>query len=453
MSGRRGTLRRTVTGQSRSSTEKDPPARLDVLIVGLNFPPEPTGIAPYTAGTARFLVEAGHRVRVITGVPHYPQWRRSPGFEGWRTHETIGGIEVLRVAHPVPPRGNSRERIFMELAFAAHASSIRGRSPDVALAVSPSLLSIAGALRQKMFHGTPVGVIVHDLYGRAIAEAGALRGRGVRLAEILERSLLRRADGVVAIHDQFRDSLVSLGVEPTRISTIRNWSHIGSPTVEPRVMRRELGWAEDEIIALHAGNIGRKQGLENLAEAARLAERAGAPVRFVLLGSGNERDGLVDMARGLSCLDVIDPLPDGAFESALGAADVLVLNERAEVAEMCVPSKLTSYFAAGRPVLAATSAWSAATAEVIASGGGVCVPPGNPQAVVDGVLALSRNSIGARRMGERGRMYADAVLSEDAARTAYVAWVESLAGRVPPTPPSAMRAEDRLSTPLEQPGA
>jgi colanic acid biosynthesis glycosyl transferase WcaI len=47
-----------------------------VLVVGLNFPPEPAGIAPYTGGLASALSASGVDVSVITTFPHYPAWSR-----------------------------------------------------------------------------------------------------------------------------------------------------------------------------------------------------------------------------------------------------------------------------------------------------------------------------------------------------------------------------------------
>ena len=299
--------------------------------------------------------------------------------------------------------------------------------------MSPALLGVAAALRRRATRGAAVGVVVQDLYSRAAVEAGSLSRSEAIATRLLERRLLRAADGVVAIHESFRRSLVELGVDDSRITLIRNWTHTGAATQAPADVRRALGWRDDEIVAVHAGNLGAKQGLENVVDAARLAERRSLSVRFVLLGDGHQREHLRQLGRGLSTLQFVDPLPDGVFESALAAADVLVLNERPEIAEMCVPSKLTSYFAAGRPVVAATSPRSAATVEVRASGGGVCVAPGSPGALLDAVVAIGGDGEAAVALGAQGQLFADTALAESAARRAYVEWVERLAGR-PATP-------------------
>ena len=62
------------------------------------------------------------------------------------------------------------------------------------------------------------------------------------------------------------------------------------------------------------------------------------------------------------------------------ASDVLLVNQRASVTNMSLPSKLTSYFASGRPVIAAVSADSETAWEIEASGAGLVVPPADPPA-------------------------------------------------------------------------
>lgn len=410
-----------------------PQSRLRVTVLGLNYAPEPTGIAPYTTGLARFLADAGHDVHVVTGLPHYPRWRVEPGYTGRLIEERDGDVRITRVAHPVPSNPVGPGRVAMEATFAARAARVvtsRPTAPDVVIAVSPALLSVAAAARLRRPGRTALGVVPQDLYGHALAETKLGSGRAAATAAALERRLLTQADGVVAIHQRFRASLAALGVDDDRITTIRNWTHVPTVTRRPAdlaAVRRELGWRDGEIIALHAGNMGAKQGLENVVEAARRADLDGAPVRFVLLGHGSRRDHLQAVAHGVRRLQFLDPLPTERFTDALAAADVLVLNEAAGVAEMCVPSKLTSYFAAGRPVVAATNPLSAASAEITASRAGTTVAPGDPRALLDAVVDLRLQPDDAEAMGLRGQLFAHDVLHVDAARQAYVGWVEGLA--------------------------
>jgi glycosyltransferase involved in cell wall biosynthesis len=169
------------------------------------------------------------------------------------------------------------------------------------------------------------------------------------------------------------------------------------------------------VLAVHTGNMGVKQGLENLVDAARVADERRSPVHFVLVGNGGERRKLMERARGITRLSFIDPLDEGDYRFALCAADVLLVNEKPGVSAMAVPSKLTSYFDAGRPVVAATDPDGITASEINASGAGTVVPAGDPHALVDAVLEIVADTEAVARYSCNGRRYRAAVLEESVA--------------------------------------
>lgn len=401
-------------------------SRLDVLVVSFYYAPDHTGVAPYSAAMAAGLAARGHRVRAIVGYPHYPQWRIVEGYAGLRRHELIDGVDVTRVRHPVPRNSTGAGRIVMETVFAAHAALVRGRRPDVVVVVSPSLPSVATALCWQRPGETAVGVVVQDIYCRALIETGIGGGRGAGPLARAEGGLLSRADGVAVIHDVFADVVIGLGVNSGKVTVIRNWAHISAASDDRRAVRARFGWRDDEVVALHSGNMGEKQGLDNVVDAARLADGTESPVRFVLLGDGSRRRTLEAGSAGVGRLQFIDPLPAAEYPDVLAAADVLVLNEKPGVVEMSVPSKLTSYFAAGRPVVAAVEPGSGSDREMRASGAGGCVRSGCPTDLLEAVLRLGNDPVGAAQAGVRGRAYAREALTESAALDAYEEWLHRL---------------------------
>lgn len=414
-----------------------------ILLVGLNYPPEHAGIAPYTAGLARGLARAGRDVDVITGFPYYPAWRTHESYRGllagWSRREIdpvddTTGVSVLRLRHYVPGSSTGPGRIAHEASFAVHAAlrSLRRRPrPDLVIGVSPSLLSCVAARLIARRAGCPFAVVVQDLYANAGTELGALGGRGGGALHRLESGLLCAADGVVVVHDHFRRGLVAgHGVDPDRITVIRNWTHIASTPPGPTgSVRRELGWPADRTVVLHAGNMGAKQDLVGVVRAGRLAGEQGRPVHFVLLGDGARRGEVHQAAAGVGTVSVLAPVSESRFPDVLAAADVLLVHEKPGLHTVAVPSKLTSYFAVGRPVVAATEPDSPASAEVIASGAGLVVPPGDPHALLDAVSRLGADPDGCRRMGANGRRYAGAELGAADAVRAYREWVDGLLER------------------------
>jgi glycosyltransferase involved in cell wall biosynthesis len=139
--------------------------------------------------------------------------------------------------------------------------------------------------------------------------------------------------------------------------------------------RDALGLPHDKTICLHAGNMGFKQGLENVVEAARLAVTEAPELSFVLLGDGNQRPHLEQLAHGLPNVRFMDPVPPAMFPNALHAADVLLINQRDTVTDMSLPSKLTSYLTANRPIFAAVHPDSEAARAIEELNGGVVVEP------------------------------------------------------------------------------
>lgn len=405
---------------------------MKVLVVGVNYAPEPTGIAPYTAAMAAGLAARMHRVRVITTMPHYPEWRVRDGYDRWSSTEAIGGARVDRVRHYVPSRPSGVRRLLSEVTFGVRTILSRWGRPDVVVLVSPAMFSSAIAALRARLLGIPTVVWLQDLYSVGVVETQGHDSAGAvaRLITSVESDLVSRADAVCVIHDRFAEVAQQLGARRDRVHTVRNWSHLPNASALPAVdIRPVVGWGQDEIIALHSGAMGRKQDLDNVVAAARLAAERGAPVRFVLMGGGGERVRLEAAAGGLPTLQFLDPLATGEYQAALQAADVLVVNEHPGLREMAVPSKLTSYFSSGRPIVAATDAASVTASEIDASGGGVVVRPGDPAALLDAVLALHADPQRASRLGRNGRRYREMFLTPEAALDRFTALLISVVAR------------------------
>jgi len=399
--------------------------RLRVTILGLNYTPEPTGNAPYTTNLARGLVREGTEVSVITGFPHYPQWKRYDGFTGWRSVSEDHGVRLVRLAHwiPRPPRGI--RRLLSEVTFGLRLVTTRWFGPQITVLVSPALFSSAIAmLRSRVFTKSSRVVWVQDLYSQGMTETGEGSGLAVRIAAAAERWTLASADAIVAIHPSMARRMTDqLGVPPDRVHIIANWSHVAMKDINRAVARKRLGWADDDYIVLHAGNIGRKQGLENVVEAARLAARDSSHVHFVVLGDGAERTQLEASASGCNNITFVDPLPDDEFTDALQSADALLINELPGVKEMAVPSKVTSYFAAGRPVIAAVEPNGIVADIMRQNGAGPLVQGGDPAVLLAACESLSRDPASATSGALGARAY---FLEHLSAETALTAWAELL---------------------------
>jgi colanic acid biosynthesis glycosyl transferase WcaI len=394
-----------------------------VSILSVHYPPEETGNAPYTGALAAGLSASDHRVTAYVAHPHYPEWKVRPGYGQWRSTEIIDGVTVHRLRHvvPRPPRG--LRRLLSELSFGVRLLFSRLGSDSVVIAVSPALFATAFAvLRIRLTPSRPRLVVwLQDIYTLGLVETKQGGGAAATITKFVERFVLRAADRVVAIHPRFAEYLAqNLGVESERIAVIRNWTHLRpSPVMHQRDARVALGWPTDGLLAVHTGNMGAKQGLENIVEAARLADKRCAPIRFVLVGDGSERVRLEQLAQGIDRIEFVDPLNETDYRCALAAADCLLVNELPGVATMAVPSKLTSYFDASRPILAATDPTGITAGEIEQAGAGVVVRAGNPHALLEMAVQLSEDRERAKAYGAAGRRHCRQHLTADAAIAAF----------------------------------
>lgn len=401
---------------------------LRILIISLNYAPEPTGIAPYVASLAKGLAAHGNDVRVKTTHPHYPEWRIADGYGRWSQTEFVEDVEVQRLRHYVPTHPTGLQRVLSEVSFGLRAAFTRWGRPDIVVLVSPALFATAIATLRLRFapRVIPHVVWVQDLYGLGVSEIGG--GKAAALVSAFESRVVRSANGVAVIHERFAAHMKTrLGVMPSRVQVVRNWTHLDELALPAKeATRKTRGWRPNQTVVLHAGNMGVKQDLTNVVNAARLSRERGEDVLFVLLGNGNQRSTLETVALGVPNIQFIDPLPDLEYQATMAAADMLLVNEKVGVAEMAVPSKLTSYFSTGLPVIAATDEGSVTAAEIATSGGGVRVDAGDPMALLEAVTALMRDPQRARDMGRRGILFRREVLSECAAIKNYETWLTSI---------------------------
>ncbi|MFD7920890.1 glycosyltransferase [Streptomyces sp. NPDC059740] len=406
-----------MAGPSEGDDVENPFAGRCVLVVSTNYAPEHAGIGPYSAQIAEHLAAVGADTHVLTGMPHYPAWRVHADYRRrWRVRESLAGVTVHRRRHTVPSRQTAVRRALYEATVLVHgALAPVGIRPDVVLTQMPTLAGGLLGHRAARRAGAPHVVVVQDLMGAAARQSGIPGGgRAAALATALEGRVLRGAAAVGVVHESFVEPVVALGVDRRRVHTVPNWVHVPAARQDRAGVRARLGWPAEATVVLHAGNMGLKQGLEVLVEAARLADGEGGGVHVVVMGDGSQRERLAALGADVSCLEIRPPVAAEEFPEVLAAADVLVVTQRASVTDMSLPSKLTSYFATGRPVVASVAADGGTAREVTRSGAGVVVPAEDPRALLDAVRQLAEDGPRAAGLGARGPRYVEERLSRRA---------------------------------------
>ena len=383
---------------------------MKILIYGINYAPELTGIGKYTGELASYFAAAGDEVEVITAPPYYPRWEVAEAYRGGYRQERRDGVLVLRCPLYVPREVTGLRRILHEFSFVL--SSLRYWIPryfhpyDMILCISPPFHLPYLALPHKWMHGTPVVNHIQDLQVDAARDLGIIRQPWLlRILEAAERWALRAVSAVSTISTGMQRKVVKKGLNPDEIILFPNWvdKELVHPVVRAESARRDWGFDDRDRLVLYAGNLGEKQGLENvlyLADRLRDVPR----LTFIIIGEGGAKARLVTQAESLGLTNVIfKPLqPLERLAATLAAADVhLVLQKRA-AADLVMPSKLTNILAVGGHALITAEAGTTLYDLVDTHQLGTLVEPENLDALEEGLRGIlsgarSQDAAGAER--------------------------------------------------------
>jgi colanic acid biosynthesis glycosyl transferase WcaI len=400
-----------------------------ILIHGINFHPEAAGVGKYTGELANWLAAGDHEVRVVTAPPYFPQWVVSPGYRAWRYDrqqvrvqarpEPMFGaprpsearnMAVFRCPTWVPKSPNGLKRLLHLASFAVSSLPVmllQSRwHPDVVLLVEPTLFCAPQALLTARWSGAKAWLHIQDFEVDAAFELGGLASsRGRDIALTLERWLMGKFDRVSAISGQMVGRLNLKGVDSSRCIYFPNWvdTTVIYPLPHPSHLRRELGIPENTIVALYSGSMGKKQGLDLLVDAARKLSDC-SDLRFVFCGDGSYRRVFTEKAKVLSNVSIMPFQPSERLNDLLNLADIHLLPQRTEAADLVMPSKLTGMLASGRPVIATAHHGSQLASAVERFG--LAVPPGDLDAFVSAILKLAADKELRLMLGQKARRYA-----------------------------------------------
>ncbi len=399
------------------------------LIFGANYWPEPIGCAQYTTPYAEALVDAGHEVTVVAAYPHYPSWT-STEVRLRPTRQDLKGVSVLRVPAAVPRRASTSGRAVLEASYgaAALAASAAIRHVDALIGVVPFLSAGLAAAASGRLRRKPYGVLVQDLVSAA-ARQGGVPGAD-RAAAFVSRAehLFIGATQVGVVARGFEQPVRERG--GCNVWYLPNFSLLGAPRSMREETRCRLAIDQDAFVAMYSGNLGFKQDFASVLDAAERVACRDASVLFVIVGEGSQREWIeAEVARRNLANVVLRPLQaEEDLPDVLACADVLVAPQRPTDVDMSVPSKLTAYLSAGRPVIAGASEASETARIVRESGAGLVVPPSNGEALACAVLELRGNPTRLCELGEAGRVFASTTFARGPALDRFVAFAESVLG-------------------------
>ena len=390
---------------------------MKILVYGINYSPELTGIGKYTGEMVEWMASQGHEVRVITAPPYYPEWQVGKHYSSWRYRREEGAATVWRCPLYVPKQPSTLKRLIHLGSFALSSffplMAQRRWKPDRIIGVVPTLFCTPGMRLLGKLSGARTLLHIQDYEVDAMLGLGmAGKGKGgkvARLASAFERSGLHNVDYVSTISRSMMNKAQEKGVAAEKVIFFPNWSEVARfrdvAPADVAALRAQLGLAEAHKIVLYSGNIGEKQGLENVIDAA--AALSDKPWQFVIVGQGGGKARLEKMARerGLQNIQFFPLQSYDALPALLKMGDCHLVVQKRGAADAVLPSKLTNILAVGgNAVITAEAHTELGQLCTSLPGIAVCVEPESVPALVAGIeqaLTMPKENTVARDYAER----------------------------------------------------
>jgi colanic acid biosynthesis glycosyl transferase WcaI len=373
------------------------------------FPPEIGAAQSRLSELAALLVESGDQVTVVTPFPNYPTGVIQAGYRGQRfMEEWMHGVRVLRTWTYATRNSGFLKRILNHLSFSFSAyTALQRLGPiDVFYVQSPPLFVGIAALGMSRLKRVPFVFNVSDIWPQSAVEMGALRNPvAIKLAEMLERHLYRRAARITVATPGILERLAQRGVPRAKLVLLTNGVDTATFRPEPPEgdLARQLG-LDGHRIFLYAGTHGLSQGLDVVLEAAKLT--LDPDVLYVMVGEGANKEALVEKARqqGIGNVRFLPNQPKSVLPSILNLAYASIIPlRRLDLFKAALPSKMFESMAVGKPLVAAL--WGEGAELVRTAGCGLVVEPEDPSAMQQAVETLAADPRLAQKMGDRGREY------------------------------------------------
>lgn len=392
---------------------------MKILLYSVNYAPEPTGIGKYSGEMAVWLAAQGHDVRVVCAPPYYPSWKVVEEY-AWPPYrrEMLDRVQILRCPLWVPHQPGGFARVLHLLTFALSSLPVMLYQilwrPEVVMTVAPALVCApAGWLTAKIC-GAKSWLHIQDFEVDVAFQMGLLKGNLLKKWIMgLESLLLRRFDVISSISGRMLERLGQKGVVRERISFFPNWvdiSHVFPPD-SVSSYRTELGIAPETVVLLFSGSLGGKQGLLVIPQTARLLAHR-KDLLFVVCGDGVMKPQIEVAAAQLPNVLMLPLQPFARLGELLGFADIHLLPQSPDAADLVLPSKLSGMLASGRPVIA-TCHEGTEIASVV-SICGIVVPPEDAVSMAAAVEKLADDEMLRRKLGAQARHFAEENLARDA---------------------------------------
>jgi len=381
---------------------------MKVLIVSQYFWPESFKINDLAID----LLKRGYKVTVLTGKPNYPQGKFYKGYSFFRpSYEVYRGIKIYRV--PLTPRGNSSgiKLAFNYLSFVFFSCFFilfHRQKYDITFTfgVSPITQAYAALFHKKLFKSKSV-LWMQDLWPESVVAAGGVSSKTIlNLLEKMVKHIYTNTDKILVQSEAFIPSILDKMPEKEKIVYIPNWAEdlFNNPNTETE---KYVDIIPEGFIIMFAGNIGEAQDFNSIIKAAERTKNY-PDIKWVIVGDGRKKNWVEKEIEKLGLEDtffLLGKFPVEDMPSFFSKADLMLLSLKDEyIFSLTIPSKLQSYMAFGKPVVAMINGIGA---EVVAEAGcGYISSSGDYISLAENVInAYLQNREELEEKGKKGKEF------------------------------------------------
>lgn len=381
---------------------------MKILIISQYFWPENFKINDLCIG----LKERGHEVTVLTGIPNYPKGVYFKGYRFWKNNdEDWNGIKIYR--SKLLPRGKSGIKLMLNyISFiifgCLKAIFVKGKFDKILVyQLSPVTVGIPAIFISKL-KKVPYYFWVQDLWPESLKVVGGINNKLV-LSILNKITLLmyNKSKKVLVQSRAFINYITAQGIPEDKIIYYPNSTENFFKPLEPsKEYISKVPQAGFKL--MFAGNLGEAQSIDTLIKAAIIIKAKNINVQWIFLGDGRYKENIVSEIKLNKLEDNIHLLgsfPSECMPDFFACSDALLVSlKKDKIFSLTIPSKVQSYMACGKPILASLDGEGARIIEE--SQCGYTSPAENAESLAENVVRLYRLSVTERaKMGENAVRY------------------------------------------------
>ncbi|QNP54117.1 WcaI family glycosyltransferase [Hymenobacter qilianensis] len=402
-------------------------SKKNLLLIGYNFYPEPTGIGKYNGEMIAWLAKQGYNCTVITTYPYYPYWKVQEPYIKNRfsfTTEVVaypagGKATICRCPIYVPSRPSGIKRVILDLSFLFTALikviHLLGKHKfEYVITIAPAFkLGLLGILCKILQKSTFI-YHIQDMQIEAARDLHMIKSTFLfKLLLKIEKFIFNKANFITTISEAMAIKIYEKSEK--KVHLFPNWvdTSLFFPIQDKCKLKSLFGFRNAERIVLYSGAIGEKQGLENILSVAKRFGECDMNVKFIICGSGPYKEHLIELSQELKLTNLlflpVQPLEK--FNSFLNLADVHLVIQKCSTCDLVMPSKLTTILAIGGLALVTANNDSGLSSMIKKHNIALVVEPENQVALYKG-LTEALNELNDE-IKINARSYADRYLEID----------------------------------------